>query len=337
MSANATAPPSRKPARGLHPRRRTRRLRGHRVAPRGRPDRLRARVGRLQSLRRPRAVDVSHSHDRSITGNLRYSAAPVVWEEEDDDHVVLSGRRAPHTQRQRKHGQDNALTRPHSFRNTVRYSTDERVIGHSARMQPRLEMARLRRNGPSTNAWCSATFCAVRVSVAATVESRRTGQRFGNSMTRPRRGRRSRGCGERCRAVLACGMCSAPFAGPGRYVVRPLGYRPSRKNPTLCVTCVELSPPGGDEDVHRCALCRPTAATHDAEVSDSQTMADLLRRFYGCAERVLFPEAIIDKVVGDQVMALYLPDVQRRITREHVPILMVDHAMELLRAVGTSP
>ena len=74
--------------------------------------------------------------------------------------------------------------------------------------------------------------------------------------------------------------------------------------------------------------------TSRAEVSDSQTMADLLRRFYGCAERVLFPEAIIDKVVGDQVMALYLPDVQRRITREHVPILMVDHAMELLRAVG---
>jgi hypothetical protein len=31
-----------------------------------------------------------------------------------------------------------------------------------------------------------------------------------------------------------CGMCSAPFAGPGRFVVRPLGYRPSRKNPTLC-------------------------------------------------------------------------------------------------------
>ena len=38
----------------------------------------------------------------------------------------------------------------------------------------------------------------------------------------------------------------------------------------------------------------------------------------GCAERVLFPEAIIDKVVGDQVMALYLPDVQRRISRDGV-------------------
>jgi class 3 adenylate cyclase len=33
-------------------------------------------------------------------------------------------------------------------------------------------------------------------------------------------------------------------------------------------------------------------------------------------------------------MALYLPDVRRRITREQVPRLMVDHATELLRAVG---
>jgi class 3 adenylate cyclase len=33
-------------------------------------------------------------------------------------------------------------------------------------------------------------------------------------------------------------------------------------------------------------------------------------------------------------MALYLPDVQRLITRDQVPRLMVDHAMELLRAVG---
>jgi adenylate cyclase len=74
--------------------------------------------------------------------------------------------------------------------------------------------------------------------------------------------------------------------------------------------------------------------TSRAEVTDSQGVAALLRRFYGCAERVLFPEAIIDKVVGDEVMALYLPDVQRRITREEVPRLMVDHAVELLRAVG---
>jgi adenylate cyclase len=39
----------------------------------------------------------------------------------------------------------------------------------------------------------------------------------------------------------------------------------------------------------------------------------VLRRFYRCAEDVLFPEAIIDKMIGDEVMALYLPDLKKDI------------------------
>jgi adenylate cyclase len=42
-----------------------------------------------------------------------------------------------------------------------------------------------------------------------------------------------------------CGICGAPFAGFGSRLVKPLGYRPSRKNPTFCDTCIEASPPGG--------------------------------------------------------------------------------------------
>ena len=51
-----------------------------------------------------------------------------------------------------------------------------------------------------------------------------------------------------------------------------------------------------------------------------------------CAEDVLFPEAIIDKLMGDEVMALYLPDVLLRIDHDQVPSLMVDHARGLLEA-----
>jgi adenylate cyclase len=74
--------------------------------------------------------------------------------------------------------------------------------------------------------------------------------------------------------------------------------------------------------------------TSRTETSDPKEVAALLRRFYGSAERVLFPEAIIDKVVGDQVMALYLLDLQHGLAREQVPELMVEHAFALLRAVG---
>ena len=41
--------------------------------------------------------------------------------------------------------------------------------------------------------------------------------------------------------------------------------------------------------------------------ADPQEVSTLLRRFYRCAEDVLFPEALIDKLIGDEVMALYLP------------------------------
>jgi adenylate cyclase len=97
---------------------------------------------------------------------------------------------------------------------------------------------------------------------------------------------------------------------------------------------VELSPPGGTTMYTGVLFADLRGFTGRSEASDPATMAALLRRFYGCAERVLFPEAIIDKVVGDQVMALYLPDVQRRITRDEVASLMLEHACDLLRSVG---
>jgi adenylate cyclase len=131
-----------------------------------------------------------------------------------------------------------------------------------------------------------------------------------------------------------CGMCSAPFAGPGRFVVRPLGFRPSRKNPTICATCVEASPPGGTTLYTGVLFADLRGFTSRTETTDAADVAWLLRRFYGCAERVLFPEAIIDKVVGDQVMALYLPDLQHGLAPDHVPELMLEHAFALLRAVG---
>jgi adenylate cyclase len=129
-------------------------------------------------------------------------------------------------------------------------------------------------------------------------------------------------------------MCCAPFAGPGRFIVGPLGYRPSRKNPTLCDTCIEASPPGGTTLYTGVLFADLRGFTSHAETTDSVEVAALLRRFYGCAERVLFPEAIIDKFVGDQVMALYLPDIQYHLPKEQVPELMVEHAFALLRAVG---
>jgi adenylate cyclase len=128
-----------------------------------------------------------------------------------------------------------------------------------------------------------------------------------------------------------CGICGAPFAGFGSRVVGPLGFRPSRKSPSLCATCVESAPPGGMTTRAGVLFADLRGFTRISEESDPAATSELLSRFYACAEDVLFPEAIIDKLIGDEVMALYLPMYGR--FEEPAPV-MLEHARRLLGAVG---
>jgi adenylate cyclase len=128
-----------------------------------------------------------------------------------------------------------------------------------------------------------------------------------------------------------CGICGAPFSGLGARLVRPLGFRPSRKSPNLCATCVESSPPGGMTTEAGVLFADIRGFTRLSEQREPEEVSALLRRFYRSAEQVLFPEAIIDKLIGDEVMALYLPMYGR--FEEAAPV-MLRHARELLAAVG---
>jgi adenylate cyclase len=131
-----------------------------------------------------------------------------------------------------------------------------------------------------------------------------------------------------------CAICGAPFAGMGGRIVAPMGYRPSRKNPTVCATCVEYAPPGGIVQYTGVLFADLRGFTERFAGVDPNEVPLVLRRFYRCAEDVLFPDAIIDKLIGDEVMALYLPDVMPGLTRADVPARMLQHARELLRSVG---
>jgi adenylate cyclase len=128
-----------------------------------------------------------------------------------------------------------------------------------------------------------------------------------------------------------CGICGAPFAGFGNRLIRPLGYRQSRKSPNLCATCVEASPPGGMKTEAGVLFADLRGFTRLSEETDPEAVSVLLRRFYACAEDVLFPQAVIDKLIGDEVMALYLPMFGR--FEEAAPV-MLDSARDLLRRVG---
>jgi adenylate cyclase len=138
-----------------------------------------------------------------------------------------------------------------------------------------------------------------------------------------------------------CGMCGAPFAGIGSRFVRPLGFRPSRKNPALCATCVELAPPGGVTTEVGVMFADLRGFTTRSESITPQEASALLRRLYTVAEDVLFPEALIDKLIGDEVMALYLPIFVTRTSwspddadRRTVATVMLDHARRLLEGLG---
>jgi adenylate cyclase len=138
-----------------------------------------------------------------------------------------------------------------------------------------------------------------------------------------------------------CGFCGAPFAGLGSRLVRPFGYRPSRKNPNICAMCVELAPPGGLTTEIGVLFADLRGFTSRSESITPTRASEELRRFYAHAEAVFFPEALIDKLIGDEVMALYVPIFIRPTSggvaadeRRHVAAMMLDHAHELLGRVG---
>jgi len=127
-----------------------------------------------------------------------------------------------------------------------------------------------------------------------------------------------------------CAVCRAPYAGLGGRLMSRFGFSPSRKNPRLCAQCFEKAPMGGVEMEVGILFADVRGFTSLAEGQAPDEVATLLNRFYASAVDVLCRHAIIDKLVGDEVMALYLPNVFPGEPARH----MVDDAAALLAAAG---
>ena len=127
-----------------------------------------------------------------------------------------------------------------------------------------------------------------------------------------------------------CRLCHAPYGGLGGRIMRRVGFGPSRKSPTLCNTCFEKAPMGGVEMEIGVLFADVRGFTAMAEAMPPNEVAELLNRFYAAASAVLADSAIIDKLVGDEVMALYIPPLASATWAED----MLRDASELLRAVG---
>lgn len=142
-----------------------------------------------------------------------------------------------------------------------------------------------------------------------------------------------------------CKLCAAPFSGPGGAIFRRYGFTPWDKHPKLCGRCFT----GLAKHARLCPVGDEDQGVVGAEVEISMLFADvrgssrlarempvwdftrLMNRFYNVSREVLVEgDAIIEKFVGDAVVALFVPFLAGP---EH-PRRAVDAAEELLRAVG---
>jgi adenylate cyclase len=128
-----------------------------------------------------------------------------------------------------------------------------------------------------------------------------------------------------------CKVCNNPFAGPVGRVLAVAGFGPSRKNPNLCRRCCDALPRGGAEVDIAVLFADIRGSTALGKHSAATEFAMTLNRFYRAATRTLLRhDAIIDKLIGDAVMAIFVQGITGPRYRERA----VHAARDLLYAVG---
>jgi adenylate cyclase len=108
-----------------------------------------------------------------------------------------------------------------------------------------------------------------------------------------------------------CVNCHRPFEGIGGALLRTLqGVQKSDKNPRYCTGCHSFTYqfPGGAEIELTMLFVDVRGSTTIAEKMDTLEFSRLMNRFYESAINVLvLADAFIDKLVGDEVTALFIP------------------------------
>src|SRR6266849_4813173 len=124
-----------------------------------------------------------------------------------------------------------------------------------------------------------------------------------------------------------CRFCLVPFGGVGKL----LGITPSRKNPDFCTDCIEGAPVGTYEKEVGVLFADIRGFTEWSEKRSPAEVVDRLTRFYALASRVLTRDDAFVEFIGDQVMALYLPDFPS--LRQRTSEVMISAAMRLLSTI----
>jgi adenylate cyclase len=130
-----------------------------------------------------------------------------------------------------------------------------------------------------------------------------------------------------------CKICHAPFAGIGGRLMRLLGRRPWHKNPTVCNSCQGFAErhTGGAEIELSLFFADVRDSTRIAERSTPTEFRSLMNRFYATATEILISQAAwIDKLVGDEVIAFFIPG----LLHDNHARVAIEAGEKLLRATG---
>jgi len=124
-----------------------------------------------------------------------------------------------------------------------------------------------------------------------------------------------------------CRLCRVPFGGFGKV----LRITPSGKNPEFCTDCIEAAPVGAFEREVRILFADIRGFTAWSENRAPAEVTDALTRFYALASHVLTRDDALVEFIGDQVMALYLPDFPS--LGQRTSEVMISAAERLLREI----
>jgi adenylate cyclase len=131
-----------------------------------------------------------------------------------------------------------------------------------------------------------------------------------------------------------CVQCHRPFAGLGGLILRRFyGVRRSAKNPHFCAGCHGFTTrfPGGAEIVLTMLFVDVRGSTTLAEKLTALEFSRLMNRFYAAVIKVLVQaNAFVDKLVGDEVTALFIPGYAGPAHAQRA----VEAGLALLRATG---
>ena len=131
-----------------------------------------------------------------------------------------------------------------------------------------------------------------------------------------------------------CRFCNAPFQGLGGTLVRIVyDKRRSRLNPVMCNACENFAEEyqGGAEIELSLLFADVRGSTTLAENMSTAEFSQLINRFYKAVTKVLIrTDALIDKLIGDQVAGMYVPGFAGKDHAERA----IEAAKEVLQVTG---